>query len=150
MNQVALITGASRGIGRGIAIELSRLGWDLVINYVANRSAADRTAGECAAVAGQSGKTIRVETCQADIGSHTDRNKLIDFTRSTFKRLDLLVNNAGVAPQIREDILNASELGIESSAQLEQRCNSSFMPHVAVCRRQRARSTSRPALGPRA
>jgi len=109
MNQVALITGASRGIGRGIAIELSRLGWDLVINYAANRSAADRTAGECAAVAGQSGKTIRVETCQADIGSHTDRNKLIDFTRSTFDRLDLLVNNAGVAPQIREDILNASE-----------------------------------------
>jgi len=109
MNQVALITGASRGIGRGIAIELSRLGWDLVINYVTNRSAADRTAGECVAVAGQNGKTIRVETCQADIGSHADRTKLIDFTRSTFDRLDLLVNNAGVAPQIRENILNASE-----------------------------------------
>ena len=56
-----------------------------------------------------SGKTIRAEICQADVGSSPDRRKLIDFTTSNFNRLDLLVNNAGVAPRVRADILQADE-----------------------------------------
>lgn len=109
MNPVALITGASRGIGRGIALELATLGWDLVINYATNSAAAQETASGCISLAGNGGKTIRAETCQADVGSRPDRQKLIDFTTSNFKRLDLLVNNAGVAPRIRADILQADE-----------------------------------------
>lgn len=108
MNQVALITGASRGIGRGIALELAMLGFDLVVNYAGNEEAARATAQDCVATAA-AGKTIRAEICQADISVSIDRLKLIDFTRSTFGRLDLLVNNAGVAPSARADILEAGE-----------------------------------------
>ena len=109
MNPVALITGASRGIGRGISLELAGLGWDLVINYASNLAAARQAADLCVARATHHGKTIRAEICEADIGSATGRRKLIEFARTAFGRLDLLVNNAGVAPQIRADILEASE-----------------------------------------
>src|SRR5205807_2295257 len=97
----------SRGIGRGIAFELAALGWDMVINYASNTAAANETAARCVAVARDGGKQIRPEIYQADIGSNSDRRRLIDFTRTQFGRLDLLVNNAGVAPVVRADILEA-------------------------------------------
>ena len=109
MNPVALITGASRGIGRGIALELAKHGHDLVVNYAGNVEAAKQTAGDCVTAAHAAGKTIRAEICQADISSSADRQKLIAFTREKFGRLDLLVNNAGVAPNVRADILEAGE-----------------------------------------
>jgi NAD(P)-dependent dehydrogenase (short-subunit alcohol dehydrogenase family) len=109
MNPVALITGASRGIGRGIALELAKLGYDVVINFVSNNAAAEQTVADCVSLAKTCNQTIRAEICQADIASATDRQKLIDFVRTTFGRLDLLVNNAGVAPKIRDDILEAGE-----------------------------------------
>jgi NAD(P)-dependent dehydrogenase (short-subunit alcohol dehydrogenase family) len=109
MNPVALITGASRGIGRGIALELAKLGYDLVVNYAGNEVAAGQTARECVAAAGARGKIIRAEICQADISQHADRRKLVDSTRQTFGRLNVLVNNAGVAPNVRADILEAGE-----------------------------------------
>ncbi len=109
MNSVALVTGASRGIGRGIALELAKIGYDLVINYASNASAARQTAADCISAAQAAGKTNRAETCQADIASSTDRHKLIQFTKEKLGRLDVLVNNAGVAPDVRADILEASE-----------------------------------------
>lgn len=109
MNPTALVTGASRGIGRGIALELSRLGFDLVVNYAGNQVAARQTATDCVARAKSLERPIRAETCQADVSVSTDRRRLIDFTRETFGRLDLLVNNAGVAPNVRADILEAGE-----------------------------------------
>jgi len=109
MNRVALITGASRGIGRGIALELSKIGHDVVINYAGNLDAAQQTARECVSAAGQRGKIIRAEICQADISLGPDRRKLIEFARETFGRLDMLVNNAGVAPFVRADLLEAGE-----------------------------------------
>jgi NAD(P)-dependent dehydrogenase (short-subunit alcohol dehydrogenase family) len=109
MNPVALITGASRGIGRGMALELAPLGYDLVINYAGNEAAATQTARDCTAAAQASQKTIRAEICQADISKPGDRDQLLAFTKKTFGRLDLLINNAGVAPKVRADLLDASE-----------------------------------------
>jgi NAD(P)-dependent dehydrogenase (short-subunit alcohol dehydrogenase family) len=109
MNPVALITGGSRGIGRGIALELARLGHDLVVNYAGNAQAARATAADCVAAAKAAGKVIRAEPEKADVGAAADRRRLIDFTRDTFDRLDLLVNNAGITSIGRADILEATE-----------------------------------------
>lgn len=106
MNPVSIVTGASRGIGRGIAIQLAKLGHDLVINFASNASAASQTAADCVASAP---KPIRAEPCQADISLASDREKLLAFARRTFGRLDLLVNNAGVAPTVRADLLDTTE-----------------------------------------
>jgi NAD(P)-dependent dehydrogenase (short-subunit alcohol dehydrogenase family) len=106
MNPVALITGASRGIGRGIALELAKIGYDIVINYAGNAEAAEQTRADCIAAAKSK---IRTEVCQADVGVVADRQRLIDFTREKFGRLDLLVNNAGVTSRGRKDILDATE-----------------------------------------
>jgi 3-oxoacyl-[acyl-carrier protein] reductase len=113
VNPVALITGASRGIGRGIALELARSGHDLVINYAGNAEAAVRTAADCRAAGSEAGHDIRAEPCQADISVAADRERLIGFTRSAFGRLDLLVNNAGVAPAVRADLLEATEASFD-------------------------------------
>jgi len=107
---------ASRGIGRGIALELAKLGHDLVINYAGNLEAAQKTTVDCIAVAKTAGKAIRAEICQADISKGDDRAKLISFTREKFGRLDLLVNNAGVAPNVRADILEADEESLTGSS----------------------------------
>ena len=109
MNPVALITGTSRGIGRGIALELAKIGYDVAINYASNVAAARQTAADCVAAARAGGQAVRAEICQADIASNADRRKLIQFAREELGRLDLLVNNAGVAPEVRADILEAGE-----------------------------------------
>lgn len=111
MNRVAIVTGASRGIGRGIALELAQAGYDLVLNYARNAQAMEATLAECR-VAGAP-HACAVEACQADIGIAADRQRLINFTREHLGRLDLLVNNAGVAPEVRADLLEANEESLD-------------------------------------
>src|SRR5262249_10852157 len=82
---------------------------DLVVNYASNAEAARQTALDCDATARNKGYKIRAETCPADVASAGDRQRLVEFTRQTFGRLDLLVNNAGVAPNARADILEGTE-----------------------------------------
>ncbi len=107
MKACALITGASRGIGRGIAEALAAgREMDLMINYAGNEVAAKECREACLEA---SGGKIRVEICQADIGSTDDRKRLLEKVEETFGRLDLLVNNAGVAPTVRADLLEAGE-----------------------------------------
>lgn len=109
MNPSALITGSSRGIGRAIAIALAGLGFDVVINYATNREAAEETARACMLAAESQGKTIAAPVVQADVSNDADRKSLLDAVRQVPGRLDLLVNNAGVAPRARADLLEASE-----------------------------------------
>jgi len=113
MNSVALVTGASRGIGRGIALELAKLGWDLVINFVSKETAALTAASECITAARKLGHTIRAEVFRADISNGRDRSALIAFTKEQFGRLDMLINNAGVAPESRADLLEANEASFD-------------------------------------
>lgn len=109
MQPAALITGASRGIGRGIALALAGLGHDVVINYAGNETAARATAEEAVAAGRAAGHAIRARPQQGDIGIAADRRRLIEFTRTEFGRLDVLINNAGVAPAVRADLLDAGE-----------------------------------------
>lgn len=109
MNPVALITGGSRGIGRGIVLELVKVGYDVVINYLRNSAAAEQTAAEARSAAKHQNRSVRVEICPADISGASERKALIEFAKAQFGRLDLLANNAGVAPEIRADILEGTE-----------------------------------------
>lgn len=113
MNQVALITGASRGIGRAIAIELAGLGFDLLLSFRSDGVAARQAVEECRAAAGRAGQAMRVELAQGDISSASTREELIQTARSSFGRLDLLVNNAGMAPRERRDLLETSEASFD-------------------------------------
>jgi NAD(P)-dependent dehydrogenase (short-subunit alcohol dehydrogenase family) len=100
---VSLVTGAGRGIGRGISIELAKLGHSVVINYAGNTSAAE----ECLSLVREAGGDgIKV---RADISSSEDRERLVREALAAYGRIDLLVNNAGVAPDVRADLLEASE-----------------------------------------
>jgi 3-oxoacyl-[acyl-carrier protein] reductase len=109
MNRVALVTGGGRGIGHGIVLSLAAAGYDLVVNYARNEEAARQTAAEAVAAAGAAGRPVRVEICRADVAHSADRQQLAQFARERFGRLDMLVNNAGVAPTVRADLLETSE-----------------------------------------
>ena len=104
----ALITGASRGIGRGIAIGLARLGYGVAINYVTRREAAEECAALCLQAAPPNSQA-RFEPIQADVSRGEDRARLLEFACDRFGWIDLLVNNAGVAPRTRADLLQATE-----------------------------------------
>lgn len=103
MRRAALVTGGSRGIGRGIALSLADAGFDVVVNYVRNAAAAREVAGEVDSRGG------RAAPVQADVSAAADRRRLVDEAYSAFGRIDLLVSNAGVAPEVRADILEAGE-----------------------------------------
>lgn len=107
MKQAALVTGAGRGIGRGIAVALGRLGWSICINYRSNQRAAETTL-KMVQDAGGSGMCIG-----ADIADAHDRKRLVDEFLAAFGRHDLLVNNAGMAPRQRLDLLETTEANFD-------------------------------------
>uniref|UniRef100_Q023Y7 Short-chain dehydrogenase/reductase SDR n=1 Tax=Solibacter usitatus (strain Ellin6076) TaxID=234267 RepID=Q023Y7_SOLUE len=97
MKPTAIVTGASRGIGRAIATELAKT-HQVIATYRGRQDAAE---------------SLRAETgsdiFQCDIGSRSDREALMAFARERFHKLDVLVNNAGMAPRERRDLLDATE-----------------------------------------
>jgi len=105
---IAVVTGASRGIGRGIAVELARIGFSVAINYRANQAAAEESRRLCEAAAPGSSQA-EYAIFAADIAQAEDRARLLSEVRARFGWIDLLVNNAGVAPRVRKDILEADE-----------------------------------------
>ena len=97
--RVALVTGSTRGIGRGIALHLAQQGFDLIINGVQrDPSSKHSNAFKVKALAEKNG--IRAEVCIADISSADDREHLLSFVENQFGRLDMLVNNAGIEPEM--------------------------------------------------
>jgi len=102
---VAIVTGASRGIGRAIAVELGRLGYAVIVNYMSRLRDAEETARLVEDAGGQ-GVIV-----QADIGNTNDRARIIEAALVDFGRLDVLVNNAGITSQGRHDLLDATEEG---------------------------------------
>ncbi|HNS19763.1 MAG TPA: 3-ketoacyl-ACP reductase [Sedimentisphaerales bacterium] len=98
---VAIVTGASRGIGRSVALELASLGYDLVVNRAQEQepevlNEASALGAHCEFVAGS-------------IAEAPTRQRIVDMAKARFGRCDLLVNNAGTGPAKRLDILEATE-----------------------------------------
>ena len=108
---VILVTGGSRGLGRGICLKLSESGYSVIINFVGNAEAAEKTVAECQERKARSGQKFLA--LQADIGKKDDRQNLIASGLKQFGRIDALVNNAGIAPRDRADILDATEASFE-------------------------------------
>lgn len=104
---LVLVTGASRGLGRGIAVELARSGHSVAINYAGNAAAAEETALLCREAA--TGDTQRFLPVQGDISSTRSRAAMLEKINSEMGLIDALVNNAGIAPKTRADITETCE-----------------------------------------
>jgi NAD(P)-dependent dehydrogenase (short-subunit alcohol dehydrogenase family) len=102
-NRTALITGGTRGIGLGIAKELAAKNFDLVLNGMRPGHQVSEVLAEVESIGGQ------VAYAQGNIGSATGREKIIQTVKDEFGQLNVLVNNAGVAPMDRNDILRTTE-----------------------------------------
>ncbi|WP_421681898.1 SDR family oxidoreductase [Stutzerimonas urumqiensis] len=97
MNQTtraAIVTGASRGLGRAIALRLAADGFAVTVNYAGNRQAAGEVVQ---AILDQGGRAIAV---QGDVAELADMQRLFDETRAAFGRIDVVVNNAGTMPYL--------------------------------------------------
>ena len=105
--RVALVTGGTRGIGFGVAEALARESFDLAVCGVRDESAVAQPLAALRAMGSD------VLYCQADVAGVTDRQRMLDAVKARFGRLNVLVNNAGVAPKVRADILDATEESFE-------------------------------------
>lgn len=101
--QVAIVTGAGRGIGQGIAAELAKVGWRVVINDISPEESQSETL-EMVRQEGSDGITV-----QGDITKAEDRERIIQRALRTYPRIDMLVNNAGIGPRVRMDMMEMSE-----------------------------------------
>jgi 3-oxoacyl-[acyl-carrier protein] reductase len=105
--RVALVTGGTRGIGLGIARALARDGWKLALCGLRPRDAIAPVLDEL----GRSG--VEADYWRADIGSANERAELVTSVMSRYGTMDALVNNAGRAPRVRADLLDAGEDSFE-------------------------------------
>ncbi|NQU41316.1 MAG: 3-ketoacyl-ACP reductase [Lentisphaerae bacterium] len=107
MKKIALVTGGGRGIGLGIASHLAEEGCDLVICGVREESAV------AAALTALRDRGAEVLYCRADVSSSAGRSEMLEEIKAHYGRLNVLVNNAGVAPSVRTDILEADEASFD-------------------------------------
>lgn len=106
--KVALITGSTHGIGKAIALELARNGYAIVINGASTKELSEEYLQELKEIfdGDLEGSFVYI---RADLSKKEDREKIVQKTRNKFGRIDVLVNNAGVGPSERNDILGMTE-----------------------------------------
>jgi len=102
--KTALVTGAARGIGKAVALELVRRGFHVAVNDIVPEERTETILADFAEAGG--GRALYV---RADISRAEEREAMVSRLRGEFGRLDLLVNNAGIAPRKRLDLLEATE-----------------------------------------
>jgi NAD(P)-dependent dehydrogenase (short-subunit alcohol dehydrogenase family) len=107
VRRAALITGGTRGIGFGIARALAGKGFDLAVNGVRPDDAVAGALDELRSLG------VEAHYVRADVGDRQDRERLVSTVRERLGRLHVLVNNAGVAPAVRADLLEGSEESFE-------------------------------------
>ena len=88
--KLALVTGASRGIGKACAIELAKAGYDIAVNFAGNVDAANKTVEELKALG------VQAEAFKFDVSNKEEAQKGVDAVIEKFGRIDVLVNNAGI------------------------------------------------------
>ena len=103
---VALVTGGSRGLGRGIASALARKGMSVAVNYAGNSAAAAETVQQCTSL--KTDARQRFVALKANVADPAERLRLVKETLASFGRIDALVNNAGIGPRVRADITQTS------------------------------------------
>ncbi|MDP3913092.1 MAG: 3-ketoacyl-ACP reductase [Bacteroidota bacterium] len=105
--RVALITGGTRGIGLGIATELAKAGFDLAVNGIREETLVKPVLEELNSFG------VSVAYFRGDVSKTEDRQQMVDNILERFGRINVLVNNAGIAPPERKDILEATEESFE-------------------------------------
>ncbi len=103
---VILITGASRGLGRSIAVHCARQGYSVAVNFNTDENAAKKSVALCERSRVNDGQVFRA--IKANVATAEGRGALIQQVRESFGRIDALVNNAGIAPRERKDITGTS------------------------------------------
>jgi 3-oxoacyl-[acyl-carrier protein] reductase len=135
---VALVTGGSRGIGRGICLELARSGYSVAINFAGNVDAARETQ---ALLGGADGLLV-----QADVALAADRDRMVDQVLNRWDRIDMLVNNAGITSVGRRDLLEATEESWDRVLAVNLKGPYFLTQRVAREMLQRAGSLTRPTI----
>ena len=122
---VALVTGGTRGIGLGCAEHLAAEGFDLAVNGVREENAV------AAVVNGLRRKGVNVIYCRGDVARQSERTLMLDTVRNHFGRLNVLINNAGVGPRQRLDILETTEESYDRVVDINLK-GSFFLTQAAV------------------
>lgn len=136
--RTALVTGGTRGIGLGIARALAGDGWDLALGGVRPESEVAAVLDELRAVGGA------VRYVAGDVSSVDARKRIVDETRAAFGAVNLLVNNAGRAPRLRADLLEASEASFEEL--MRTNLQGPYFLTQAIAREQIERRRADPAF----
>lgn len=125
MKKIALITGGTRGIGLGIAKKLAQEGMDLALNGVRPEVEVKQVVEELR----QFG--IRVAYFQGNISEKSDRQRIFDGVKAEFGSLNFLINNAGVAPRVRADVLEVAEEDFDHLMDINLRGTFFLTQHIA-------------------
>jgi 3-oxoacyl-[acyl-carrier protein] reductase len=125
MGQTAIVTGGSRGIGYAIAQKLLDMGYNVTVMHAHMNETIEKNLGALRARG-------RVVSVQGDVADARDRQRCLDAALSAFGRVDVLVNNAGVGPQKRVDLLEMTEESFDRVISINLKANMFFTQIVAM------------------